>query len=163
MSSRRCRCCRCQDYAPGGSRTPDPRLRRPLLYPLSYWRSFAARPGSRSGSGHEIGVRGFEPPTPCAQGRCATRLRYTPPISVMCLRLHATCRLHPLPNRSKSARLGNRAGPGNQSSLQPAQTPACADRKLSSFERNPVQAWARWLTRFFTAAGTSANAESKGG
>ena len=26
-----------------------------------------------------VGVRGFEPPTPCAQGRCATRLRYTPP------------------------------------------------------------------------------------
>ena len=25
-----------------------------------------------------VGVRGFEPPTPCAQGRCATRLRYTP-------------------------------------------------------------------------------------
>ncbi len=23
-------------------------------------------------------MRGFEPPTPCAQGRCATRLRYTP-------------------------------------------------------------------------------------
>ena len=26
-----------------------------------------------------VGARGFEPPTPCAQGRCATRLRYTPP------------------------------------------------------------------------------------
>ena len=25
-----------------------------------------------------VGARGFEPPTPCAQGRCATRLRYTP-------------------------------------------------------------------------------------
>lgn len=23
--------------APGGNRTPDPRIRRPLLYPLSYW------------------------------------------------------------------------------------------------------------------------------
>ena len=26
------------DGTPGGTRTPDPRLRRPLLYPLSYWR-----------------------------------------------------------------------------------------------------------------------------
>jgi hypothetical protein len=25
-----------------------------------------------------VGARGFEPPTPCAQGRCATRLRYAP-------------------------------------------------------------------------------------
>src|SRR5688572_19419142 len=25
-----------------------------------------------------VGVRGFEPPTPCSQNRCATRLRYTP-------------------------------------------------------------------------------------
>ena len=27
---------------------------------------------------HKVGARGFEPPTPCAQGRCATRLRYAP-------------------------------------------------------------------------------------
>jgi hypothetical protein len=25
-----------------------------------------------------VGARGFEPPTPCAQGRCAARLRYAP-------------------------------------------------------------------------------------
>ena len=25
-----------------------------------------------------VGVRGFEPPAPCSQNRCATRLRYTP-------------------------------------------------------------------------------------
>ena len=25
-----------------------------------------------------VGVRGFEPPTPCSRSRCATRLRYTP-------------------------------------------------------------------------------------
>ena len=25
-----------------------------------------------------VGVRGFEPPTPCSQSRCATGLRYTP-------------------------------------------------------------------------------------
>src|SRR5262245_39731806 len=29
-----------------------------------------------------VGARGFEPPTPCAQGRCATRLRYAP---ILCL------------------------------------------------------------------------------
>src|SRR5882724_2349353 len=28
-----------------------------------------------------VGVRGFEPPTPCSQSRCATRLRYTPKTS----------------------------------------------------------------------------------
>lgn len=26
----------------------------------------------------KIGAAGFEPTTPCAQGRCATRLRYAP-------------------------------------------------------------------------------------
>src|SRR3569833_3264250 len=25
-----------------------------------------------------VGVRGFEPPTPCSRSRCATRLRYSP-------------------------------------------------------------------------------------
>ena len=32
----------------------------------------------RSGSYGLVGAGGFEPPTPCAQGRCATRLRYAP-------------------------------------------------------------------------------------
>jgi hypothetical protein len=27
---------------------------------------------------HLVGATGFEPVTPCAQGRCATRLRYAP-------------------------------------------------------------------------------------
>jgi hypothetical protein len=27
-----------------------------------------------------VGARGFEPRTPCAQGRCATRLRYAPTV-----------------------------------------------------------------------------------
>ena len=26
-----------------------------------------------------VGARGFEPPTPCPQSRCATRLRHAPP------------------------------------------------------------------------------------
>src|SRR6185295_16291262 len=28
-----------------------------------------------------VGARGFEPRTPCAQGRCATRLRYAPTVN----------------------------------------------------------------------------------
>ena len=31
-----------------------------------------------------VGVRGFEPPTPCSQSRCATRLRHTPKRSLDC-------------------------------------------------------------------------------
>ena len=36
--------------------------------------------GLRDGNnwGKVVGVRGFEPPTPCSRSRCATRLRYTP-------------------------------------------------------------------------------------
>jgi hypothetical protein len=29
--------------------------------------------------GFAVGARGFEPPTPCSQSRCATRLRHAPP------------------------------------------------------------------------------------
>ena len=32
----------------------------------------------RSSKPRLVGVEGFEPPTPCSQSRCATRLRYTP-------------------------------------------------------------------------------------
>ena len=88
--------------APGGDRTPDLRLRRPLLYPTELLAHAAAAylvprisylvttPPRRSiGCGEirftryeirffRVGARGFEPPTPCAQGRCATRLRYAP-------------------------------------------------------------------------------------
>ena len=28
-----------------------------------------------------VGVKGFEPPAPCSQSTCATRLRYTPKVS----------------------------------------------------------------------------------
>src|SRR5215207_3604627 len=36
--------------------------------------------GSRSGLAiFAVGARGFEPPTPCSQSRCATRLRHAPP------------------------------------------------------------------------------------
>ncbi len=52
--------------APEGIRTHDLRLRRPLLYPPE----LLAR----------IGTAGFEPATPCAQDRCATKLRYAPSV-----------------------------------------------------------------------------------
>jgi hypothetical protein len=52
---------------PGWIRTSDPQLRRLLLCPTEL-----------RGGGGLVGARGFEPPTPCSQSRCATRLRYTP-------------------------------------------------------------------------------------
>jgi hypothetical protein len=30
-----------------------------------------------------VGATGFEPATPCAQGRCATRLRYAPTLKTL--------------------------------------------------------------------------------
>src|SRR3972149_1418155 len=62
--------CLCQDGAAGRIRTCDLVIRSHLLYPselqpqtLFYFM---------------VGARGFEPPTPCSQSRCATRLRYAP-------------------------------------------------------------------------------------
>jgi hypothetical protein len=77
--------------APEGTRTPDLRLRRPLLYPPE----LLARAGTREVPA--IGARGFEPPTPCAQGRCATRLRHAPSILA-----------HPAPTRAGSSPIGAR-------------------------------------------------------
>ena len=54
-----------QDGACNPSRTGHLLLTRQLLYQMSY-------------AGKVVGVAGFEPTTTCAQGRCATRLRYTP-------------------------------------------------------------------------------------
>src|SRR3990172_7548975 len=68
--------------APGRNRTCDPQLRRLVLYPLSYGRRRNARHYIPSVPCAQlsklVGVEGFEPPTPCSQSRCATRLRYTP-------------------------------------------------------------------------------------
>src|SRR5438132_7781265 len=33
--------------------------------------------------GELVGAAGFEPATPCAQGRCATRLRYAPTLEIL--------------------------------------------------------------------------------
>ena len=58
---------------PGGIRTPDPRLRRPPLYPAELQAA-----GDRLPAGREIGAPRFELGTPCSQSRCATRLRHAP-------------------------------------------------------------------------------------
>ena len=94
--------------APGGNRTPDRRIRNPLLYPtelqaqappLARWPARRNDPPRRTGvapapaitgagrhrrghllaaGGMLVGARGFEPPTPCSQSRCATGLRHAP-------------------------------------------------------------------------------------
>ncbi len=51
---------------PGRIRTCDAGIRSPALYPLSY------------GDAEMVGAEGFEPPTPCSQSKCATKLRYAP-------------------------------------------------------------------------------------
>ena len=62
---------------PGRTRTSDPQLRRLMLYPTELRADFDP-PGRGLTAAQLVGARGFEPPTPCAQGRCATRLRHTP-------------------------------------------------------------------------------------
>jgi hypothetical protein len=46
-----------------------------------------------------VGARGFEPPTPCAQGRCATRLRYAPTLLAAELILNHFLTAAPFPCR----------------------------------------------------------------
>ena len=58
---------------PERTRTSDPRIRSPLLYPAE----LQAEKDS-VGRSVMVGARGFEPPTPCSQSRCATRLRHAP-------------------------------------------------------------------------------------
>src|SRR5512134_2279099 len=50
------------------TRRPDARDRREVVG------GYPRLPGTRK----VVGATGFEPATPCAQGRCATRLRYAP-------------------------------------------------------------------------------------
>ena len=58
---------------PERTRTSDPRIRSPLLYPAE----LQAEKDS-VGRSVMVGARGFEPPTPCSQSRCAARLRHAP-------------------------------------------------------------------------------------
>ena len=43
-------------------------------------RTLADRSGVHPSLGEMVGARGFEPPTPCTQNRCATRLRHAPTV-----------------------------------------------------------------------------------
>ncbi len=63
--------------APGGIRTPDPLLRRQLLYPTEL-QALHCTPQPDSGICKMVGASGFEPPTPCSQGRCANRAALRP-------------------------------------------------------------------------------------
>jgi hypothetical protein len=84
--------------APEGIRTPDLRLRRPLLYPAELLAQVQRARSSKQSAGRScyvlsaycqllnlVGARRFELPTPCAQGRCATRLRYAPSLTTVIL------------------------------------------------------------------------------
>ena len=55
-----------------GVRTRDIQLGRLTLYQLSYTRP------AMSLAETIVGTGGFEPPAPCSQSRCATRLRHVP-------------------------------------------------------------------------------------
>ena len=57
----------CFHGATGGIRTPDPRLRRPLLYPTELLSQIKM-----------VGAAGFEPATPWSQARCSTKLSHAP-------------------------------------------------------------------------------------
>ena len=69
---------------PGRTRTCDPRLRRPMLYPTELrarsWNGsvFVHTLALNAGSHRLVGAAGFEPATLCSQSRCATKLRYIP-------------------------------------------------------------------------------------
>src|SRR6185312_13689392 len=64
--------------APGGNRTPDPQLRRLLLYPTELLALHARWCRIRSAFALQVGAPGFEPGTSCSQSRRDTRLRYAP-------------------------------------------------------------------------------------
>src|SRR5262249_7364453 len=63
-----------------------------------------------------IGATGFEPATPCAQGRCATRLRYAPT-----LKTQESYRLSP--NLSDASHFTSR--PAIDHSFRPANLTIC--------------------------------------
>ena len=99
--------------APGRNRTCNPRLRRPMLYPveLRALHKLSTRcrvapgpcpasppwgePGTVAGL---VGVEGFEPPPSCSQSRRATRLRYTPRLSCA-----PRCRGPPMPVKGRDS------------------------------------------------------------
>ena len=136
-------------HAPGGTRTPDHRLRRPVLYPaeLRAHRLFARKSGPRAparawgGSPDptpDIGARGFEPPTLCSQSRCSTRLSYAPTgrIGPSITRFPSCCArarpirgwFHRAGHRSSFVPPRNRSGAGNEPKCSPIK--ALAERRV---------------------------------
>ncbi len=100
--------CRIYNGAPEGIRTPDPQLRRLLLYPPELQAHVIANFGLRIANSHNqrssfslaqfaiynsqsaiemVGARGFEPPAFCSQSRRATGLRHAPSCYRNCLPL----------------------------------------------------------------------------
>ena len=100
-----------ENHVPGGTRTPDPRLRRPMLYPAELLAHIGAGDGNRTHvAGLEgqnstielhpqhlirvkkisIGVEGFEPPAPWSQTTYSTKLSHTPLLTVLTTRIILT-------------------------------------------------------------------------
>ena len=99
-------------HVPGGTRTPDPRLRRPMLYPAELLAHIGAGDGNRTHvAGLEgqnstielhpqhrihitkqksIGVEGFEPPAPWSQTTYSTKLSHTPLLTVLATKIILT-------------------------------------------------------------------------
>ncbi len=78
---------------------------------------------------HLVGATGFEPATPCAQGRCATRLRYAPTFR----RKHAKLPAASAGGRGSLTIVGHRPGKRNLlgSRLSPTQKPSRSSASLT--------------------------------
>ncbi len=66
-----------------------------------------------------VGATGFEPATPCAQGRCATRLRYAPTLMILARRNSGGTGILIIP-RDGLRRATRAYGPGKQRELCPS-------------------------------------------
>ncbi len=131
--------------APDRNRTCNPQLRRLVLYPVELraraWseqrasapvRNPAAPVGAtKYRNRYLVGVEGFEPPTPCSQSRCATRLRYTPMTVTR-------------PGQHRATRLHSGAAPG--AALDPKPRVKPVPRKGAEYTRCPHYGqWRRGL------------------
>lgn len=63
---------------------PRNHLTRKGAYFMSQRQNYGGQSGKTMGRTPKVtlvGLRGFEPPTPCSRSRCATRLRYSPTVT----------------------------------------------------------------------------------
>ena len=94
-----------------------------------------------------VGAIGFEPTTPCAQGRCATRLRYAPTSCI--LNYGAVSRLgvlekqseKPLPQRARSYTEERHRGGRHPRLRVPRHRFLCADRHVLLSAATPKQCY----------------------